>query len=64
MFQDIIATSGQVDLTQYPNYLRFASAITGVYDRIPTQYRFKYHNDSNNTVGVLDNSITWIKRVD
>ncbi len=64
MFQDIIATSGQVDLTQYPNYLRFANAITAFYDRIPAQYRFKYHEDPNNYLVWLDNNVTWIKRVD
>lgn len=64
IFQDIIATSGQVDLTQYPYYLRFASAITAFYERIPSQYRFKYHDDSNNYLVWLDSNITWIKRVD
>ncbi len=64
IFQDIIATSGQVDLTQYPNFLRFTSAITAFYARIPTQYRFQYHNDPNNYLVWLDNNVTWIKRVD
>jgi hypothetical protein len=60
LYQDEIAKQGNVDLMTMDNIERMVNAITTFYAHVPNEYRFMYHDDSNNYLVWFDNETSWV----